>query len=131
MGARLRVAPRYNPRRSLARCWRGKSPPRAADPPAAAAASRQRDGQRGSSLHVPGGGAVLVVLKLDAHGVELVADAIGLFEVLCFTGGVTRINQRLRRLLINLALSFRPLRETERPERGRQCTTVSLTTQGV
>src|SRR3954452_20767181 len=39
-------------------------------------------GRPRSSRHLPGGGAVLVVLERDAHGRELVADAVRLGPVL-------------------------------------------------
>src|SRR5262249_27240539 len=37
-----------------------------------------------SSFHLPRGGPVLMVLELDAHRLELVADAVRLREVLRF-----------------------------------------------
>ena len=46
-----------------------------------------------SSRDLPGG-AVLGVLEHHAHGGELVADAVGLGEVLGFAGGVTFIDER-------------------------------------
>src|SRR5438046_40052 len=36
-----------------------------------------------SSLHLPDRGAVLLVFELNAHSLELIANAIGFLEVLC------------------------------------------------
>src|SRR5215207_7760247 len=40
-----------------------------------------------SPRDLPGGSAVLVVLELDAHGGEFIADAVGLGPVFCRAGG--------------------------------------------
>src|SRR6476619_4035322 len=48
-----------------------------------------------SSLHPPSRAAVLFVLKLDALRVELVADSVGLLEILRLAGGITSIDQFL------------------------------------
>ena len=47
-----------------------------------------------SSRDLPGG-AVLGVFQHDAHFGELVADAVGFFEVLCLAGGVASLDRAL------------------------------------
>src|SRR5690348_2036226 len=49
--------------------------------------------QQSSSRDLPGG-AVLGVLEHDAHGGELVADAVGFFEVFGSTSPLPRLDER-------------------------------------
>src|SRR5207302_10152813 len=54
-----------------------------------------------SSRDLPGG-AVLGVLQHDAHGGKLIADAIGLFEVLFLASGIARCDQSVDRSLVKI-----------------------------
>src|SRR6516164_4099696 len=56
-----------------------------------------------SSRYFPSRGSVLVVLELDAHRFELVADAIGFLETFCLARGVAGIDQRSHLICIDNA----------------------------
>src|SRR5215469_13146360 len=81
---------RCSRRRSALRCWRGRFQPAAARPPAGTAAAQASALRAQSSRHLPSRSAVLVVL-------ELVADAVGCFEVFCLARGVSLLD-----LILNL-----------------------------
>src|SRR5262245_36466274 len=70
-----------------------------------------------SSLHLPDGGAVLLVLELDAHGLELVADAVGVPEIPGLARGVAGIDERDDLVRVDVALAFGPPRKSKRPQR--------------
>ena len=96
------AALRYNRRRSVPRCCRGRFRATAARRPPASAARRAWDAPWPSSRDLPGG-AVLGILEHDAHGGEFVADAVGFFEILCLARGVARFDQ-VRRILFSSIL---------------------------
>src|SRR4029079_15889222 len=83
------AAPDYNHPRSIPRRCRAKSPQGSACPAEETAAARRSDGGGRSSRDLPGG-AVLAVLEHHAHFRKLVADAVGLGEILGLAGGVAR-----------------------------------------
>src|SRR5215471_2922906 len=64
-------------------------------------------GERGSecaahsSFCLPSGSSVLVVLELDAHRLELVADAVGLLETFRLARGITCIDERVHLICID------------------------------
>src|SRR5215470_3995344 len=53
-----------------------------------------------SSRNLPGG-AVLAIFEDHAHGSKLVADAIGLGEVLGLAGSRSRLNEEVDRCIVN------------------------------
>src|ERR1700704_1367209 len=53
-----------------------------------------------SSLHLPDRRAVFLVLELDAHRLELVADSVGFLEILRLAGGIARVDKLFDRSLI-------------------------------
>src|SRR5258708_34257766 len=88
-------------RQSARRCWRGRFQRAAARPPAETAAAQASTLPAPSSFHLPRSAPVLVVLELDAHRVELVADAVGLFEIFCLARGITCIDERVHLICID------------------------------
>src|SRR5262249_27959919 len=92
---------RYSHRRSARRCWRGRFPPAAARPPAETAAAPASSIHAPSSRYFPSRSSVLVVLELDTHCLELVADAVGVFEILRLAGGVARVDERVHLIRID------------------------------
>src|SRR6266568_9268092 len=63
---------------------------------------RALPGTSRSSCDLPGG-AVLGILQDNAHGGELVADAVGLLEVLFLAGGVAGIDPGSDRAFVEIA----------------------------
>src|SRR5262245_56704169 len=53
----------------------------------------RRNETRRSSRDLPFCLAVLRVLKLNAHYLELVANTVGFFEIFCPSSGITRFDQ--------------------------------------
>src|SRR5262249_38632096 len=93
--------PRCSRRRSALRCWRERFLPAAARPPAETAAAQASTARAPSSRCLPSRGAVLVVLELDVHCLELVADAVGLSEILRLAGGIARVDKRVHLIRID------------------------------
>src|SRR5262249_37389703 len=89
------AALRYSRRRGARRCWRERSPRAVARPPAGTAAAPVSVLHLPSSLHLPRRTAVLVILELDPHCVELAADAISLLEVFFSARDIARLDQRV------------------------------------
>src|SRR5262249_27754835 len=94
---------RCNPRRSALRCWRERFQPAAARPSAGTAAAQTSTVRAPSSRYFPSRSSVLVVLELDAHRLELVADGVGFLEIFCLARGVAGIDQRSHLICIDNA----------------------------
>src|SRR5262249_30070825 len=81
-----------------------------------------------SSRCLPRRGAVLMVLELDAHRLELVADAVGLPETFRLARGITCIDERVHLIRIDdmamrmifERLAFRELEQSKKPSRRLQ-----------
>src|SRR6266705_2046189 len=86
------AAPRYNRRRSIPGPPQRRSQPASAYPPRGTAAARVLAAIGPSSRDLPGG-AVLGILDDYAHCRKLIADAVGLLEVLARPGCGARGNQ--------------------------------------
>src|SRR5262249_7063986 len=95
---------RCSPRRSARRHWRERFQPAAARPPAEAAAAQAFPARAPSPQYLPSRGAVLVVLELDAHRLELIADAIGFLEILRLTSSISSITQAQYHLLVHVPM---------------------------
>src|SRR5215831_17134839 len=74
---------------------------RAARPPAGTAAAPASSIHAPSSRYFPSRSSVLVVLELDTHRLELVADTVGVFEILRLAGGVARVDERVHLIRID------------------------------
>src|SRR5262245_1765317 len=84
-----------------------------------------------SSLHLPDRGAIFLVLELDAHGRELVADAVGVLEVSGLAGGVAGIDQRDDLVLVDVALAFGSALESECPQSRAERGEIARAVQGM
>src|SRR5262249_15394862 len=95
------AGPRCSRWLSARRPWLGRFQPAAARPPAGTAAAQASALCAPSSRCLPGRAAVLVVLELDAHRLELVSDAVGLLETFRLARGITCIDERVHLICID------------------------------
>src|SRR6516165_4306029 len=93
--------PRCSRRRSALRCWRERFQPAAARPPAETAAAQASALRAPSSRYLPSRSAILVVLELDAHRLEVVSDAVGFLETFRLARRVTCIDKRVHPICID------------------------------